>query len=1079
MKHMVKFTALVCCSLAAASLFAVPKTGWLRTAGGKYVYDDPTNWVNGEVNGFFGSDLTLDGAQTITFTNDLTLAQGLSIHYDGAYGMTFQSAAKDENDAPRPITLTLGGDIVVDTVKDNGSIIIKVGAGSTDPASNGVTINLGGVSRTVSVTKSKVALQILNKVTNGGLVLENTGSVRLDGTTNDYGLGTTFRGTGTVNVMNDALGTGNITVENAVLATGSSDCTFTRNNKLILDGTLKFSSSKKKLDLGSGDIFINRPVTIEASNGTLILGGQVAADSLYGLESVTKAGGETLQTVADVVSDKDVTLTATQGTWLFDGAVRTTGKLAVSGGWNYGSGGIRLSSANNSFAGPVVIEGRENAVSLVFTAEGSLPDGVTFLLKDNGVLQGSAQYSCSYFLENHLIDTASTGILGVGVDKSEETIDLSDYPNLYLGSSGGNLTFNGKIIAGESGYRLGGPKYLYIAGVNALTGKHDVFIKNSSVFVANGNDVEGTVYVPNGEALTLQNSNSGVGALSNCDIIVGRYSKLVFNANIGSGEMVRVKSVTLKGGYLDVQGNTGAETNQKVSENVIVSEVLGGYSMIRMKTNNKYDTILTCNTIDLSGPAVVGIEGFNLGGAPGANSCHIKATSRPTLVGGNGLAGSTTISIVPQMIGGTTENGAEAGGYVQSFVTYDDTVGYRPLDLTTEYVQGLPTDGTQHNVRLLATETRELAGSLTVNALLLQSVDAASGLVDTLKLAENAPDGTKLTITSGQIISGQRKQNTTIISAPIDFGSAHGMIAYGSYNFSDFRSSVSGDNGLTLVQSIPKPSNSRYVNFRTPSTFSGDVYVLNDVGFENGFLPNGNERPGVLHLSYLTNCAHPTMSANALDGDGKIMANNSGGAYLTVGASGEEGDYQGLIDGKYGIIKLGSGRQRLAGNCSHYQSTTVSEGTLQVDGAFTQSAVTVADGATLAGCGTFGKSVTLAAGAKLEAGSKKVEDQVMNLDAGLTVAGDATLDLVFKDNLTVGGITLGGALTVHEGKITVNVALGAGEKLKSKQHVIVESTEQLDIAKFKRGENCGNLKLSADGTQLLMTVQSGLALYIR
>ena len=102
----------------------------------------------------------------------------------------------------------------------------------------------------------------------------------------------------------------------------------------------------------------------------------------------------------------------------------------------------------------------------------------------------------------------------------------------------------------------------------------------------------------------------------------------------------------------------------------------------------------------------------------------------------------------------------------------------------------------------------------------------------------------------------------------------------------------------------------------------------------------------------------------------------------------------------------------------------------------------------------------------------------MNLDAGLTLQGDATLNLVYKDNLTVGGITLVGALPEGK-KITVNVALGAGEKLKSKQHVIVESTEQLHIANFKRGENCGNLKLSADGKQLLMTVQSGLALYLR
>ena len=63
MKHMVKFTALVCCSLAAASLFAVPETGWKQTGAGPYDYNDTANWVGGDImpmcSDFLLSDLVM------------------------------------------------------------------------------------------------------------------------------------------------------------------------------------------------------------------------------------------------------------------------------------------------------------------------------------------------------------------------------------------------------------------------------------------------------------------------------------------------------------------------------------------------------------------------------------------------------------------------------------------------------------------------------------------------------------------------------------------------------------------------------------------------------------------------------------------------------------------------------------------------------------------------------------------------------------------------------------------------------------------------------------------------------------
>ncbi|MBR2713885.1 MAG: hypothetical protein IKB76_03800, partial [Kiritimatiellae bacterium] len=59
-------------------LFADPATGWLQTGAGPYDYNDPANWVNGEINGVFGEDLTLTEDQTITFAADTVLTGGLT-----------------------------------------------------------------------------------------------------------------------------------------------------------------------------------------------------------------------------------------------------------------------------------------------------------------------------------------------------------------------------------------------------------------------------------------------------------------------------------------------------------------------------------------------------------------------------------------------------------------------------------------------------------------------------------------------------------------------------------------------------------------------------------------------------------------------------------------------------------------------------------------------------------------------------------------------------------------------------------------------------------------------------------------
>ena len=197
-------------ALSTTSLHA-QVTGWLQTDAGSYNYTNTANWVGGTVNGIWDSSLTLTAAQTVTFDANTTLATGFSFLYGGSFNDTLRS------DGTTDYTLTLGGDITVNTV--SASRVITIGSTTANQKLN---INLGGAVRKLDVraapgTSSQRSLTLNNAISNGSIVAQGGGTISLN------------PGAAITNTFSS------ITLKNAQLGVGDySDVTVT--GTLIVDG---------------------------------------------------------------------------------------------------------------------------------------------------------------------------------------------------------------------------------------------------------------------------------------------------------------------------------------------------------------------------------------------------------------------------------------------------------------------------------------------------------------------------------------------------------------------------------------------------------------------------------------------------------------------------------------------------------------------------------------------------------------------------------------------------------------------------------------------------------------------------
>lgn len=136
----------------------------------------------------------------------------------------------------------------------------------------------------------------------------------------------------------------------------------------------------------------------------------------------------------------------------------------------------------------------------------------------------------------------------------------------------------------------------------------------------------------------------------------------------------------------------------------------------------------------------------------------------------------------------------------------------------------------------------------------------------------------------------------------------------------------------------------------------------------------------------------------------------AGGTVLLLSGSlttGNEEDmvFDGRITGSGGLVKRGAGTFTLSGNSNYTGATTISAGTLSVDGSLGNTTVSVASDAAISGTGAISGSVTVADGGAVAPGSSPGTltisalalngSSVLNYELGTPgVAGDNINDLV-------------------------------------------------------------------------------------
>jgi autotransporter-associated beta strand protein len=866
----------------------------------------------------------------------------------------------------------------------------------------------------------------------GSLNVSGGGTFTLSGS-NSYSGGTTASGTTLAAGSNTAFGTGSIGLTNSTLSGAQS---LSNNISLIGADTINVASGTQMLSgviSGAGTLTKTGAGTSTLSGNNTYTGSTTVSDGTLNINgtlastSLTVANGGTMQTGgANLLSDS-ANLTVNSGGTFNLGGNDMIGQLNGAGA--VGLSSHQLTVGSGSFSGTAGgTGGLTKAGSGTLTLSGANTyTGSTLVQAGTLQLDGSLASQTVTISSGATVNNTNSGFASDAAFTNAGTLNLSLDDTVSTVVNSGTLNGPGKLNA--TSYALNNGSI-----VNASLGAGTL---NSNGNVAlNGTSDAGTVNVQTG-TLSL-GSAERLADTANVTISSG--------ANLGLGGDEKIDqlngagSVALGAGKLTVNSGTFSGSIGGTGE---LSKTGSGTLALSGASTYSGATTVQAGTLDLSGSLAstsIGIQsGATLNNSNGGLAAGATVTNAGTVV----LGANDTISTL-------TNSGTIDGTGTLTAVTY-----------------GL-NSGSAINANL-GTGTVNSNGSVALNGTsAAAAVNVQTGTL-TLGGANRLSDSADLTIDSGAqlALGGDDTVSSLNNSGTLGGTGTLTAVTYGLNNGSAINANLGtgtvNSNGSVALNGT---SAAAAVNVQTGTLTLGGADRLADtadvtVSFGANLALGGNDTIG------------------QLNGAGDVSL---GASVLNVGA----GAFGGTLQGTGGLTKSGAGTLGLSGLQTYTGSTTVSGGTLQLDGSLASAAIDIAAGATVNNTNSgFASNAAFSNAGTL---NLSLDDTVATVVSSGTLNGPGKLNAssyalnngsIVNGNLGAGTVTTNGTValngtsdattvTVQSGTLTT----GAAERFADSVNLTVDGGAGLDL-----GGNETIDQLNGNGAVALnantLTVSSG------
>jgi len=870
----------------------------------------------------------------------------------------------------------------------------------------------------------------------GVLTLADGGSIAVGGT---FTLADNAGATGVLNIGGTegaaAAAAGLFTLPALDLGSATSRINFNHTNPAyafasLISGTGSLNQTAGTTILSAANSYSG---ATNVTGGTLLINGDQSAAT--GLTTVGATG--TLGGTGIIGGNVDMSAGGT----LAAGS-NGVGTLTINGNLTLGAGshlGFELGQAY-TVGGPlndlVDVGGNltlDGTVDVTTSAGGSFDVGIYRLLNyagaltNNGLVVGTQPAGAEAFVQTSV--TGQVNLVNIG------GLTL----NFWDGAAGPK--FDGAIAGGSGTWQAhtGNDNWTDLSGaLNAgfsdgaiaiFTGTAGTVTVDNSLgaVTVSGMQFATNGYAITGDAVTLTGAQAVIRVGDGTAAGAG-YTATIASALTGASQLVKTDLGTLvltganaytggtriEGGTLQI-GNGGSITGDVVNNAALVVNRTGTLTL--------GGAISGSGTLTQTGGGTLILGGVNsyAGGTTVTGASIVQVASDANLgaaagvlalQGGTLQAGASFSSSRAITLGSATSNRIDTQGFD---VTLSGVIGNGAGNMSGNFLDKIGTGtltltgvNSYSNRTLIAAGTLALAGNGTIGA---GNLIVGAGTV--FDISQTNAGARVIQLNSGAAGTIALGSKVLTLGATLSFSDWSGSIADGG---------IGGGTGGSVV--IQAPSGA--VRFFEAQSYTGGTTV------NGGTLALvGN---GALHASGAVAVnAGTVFDISGLAGSGTIIGDLSGAGAVTLGGktlrfgTANGTSFTGTIAGSGGLVKSGTGSFTLTGANSYTGTTSVTAGTLLVNG--DQSAATglttVASGATLGGSGILGGDVLIADGGTLSPGNSP---GTLTINGGLTLSAGSTLTYEFGAANSVGSplndlVNVGGNLVLDG---TINVSVSAG-----------------------------------------------------